>query len=359
MKQDDKLDDKKRGVFEKIPGSGVWWIQYFDSQHRRRREKVGSRSAAVKLVEKRRTQAREGIKLPENLRAKPASFSELAERALAYSKANKRSYSHDEQRMEHLKEEFGNRLAEDITRGDIRLWLESKSEEWTPATRNRHLALMKLMYRLGEEDGLIKLNPTRLVKQSKENGRVRYLSDAEEDRLRTVIVKSFPGRLAEFEIALMTGIRQGEQFTREWNDIDLDAGTIRLPHTKNGESRFAQLNSRALTALKMLYAQSIGSGRVFSNLVPRWFTDAALEAQVQDFKWHDLRHTFASRLVMAGVDIRTVQELMGHKSITMTMRYAHLSPKHRTEALEKLCATATRTATEQSEAKKPVAVSMQ
>ena len=157
----------------------------------------------------------------------------------------------------------------------------------------------------------------------------------------------------------MTGMRQGEQFTREWNDIDLDAGTIRLPQTKNGECRFVQLNSRALAALRMLHEQSIGSGRVFSNLVPRWFTDAVQEAKIEDFKWHDLRHTFASRLVMAGVDIRTVQELMGHKSITMTMRYAHLSPKHRIDALEKLCATATRTATTQPETQKPVAVSVQ
>lgn len=219
--------------------------------------------------------------------------------------------------------------------------------------------MLKLTYRLAEDDGLIKINPTRGVKQSKENGRVRYLSDAEEERLRAVIQKSFPERLAEFEVGLMTGMRQGEQFTREWNDIDLDAGTIRLPQTKNGECRFVQLNSRALASLRMLHAQSIGSGRVFSNLVPRWFTEAVEKARVEDFKWHDLRHTFASRLVMVGVDIRAVQELMGHKSITMTMRYAHLSPKHRTEALEKLCATATKSATEHSEAKQPVAVPVQ
>lgn len=354
-----KQDDKKRGVFEKEPGSGVWWIQYFDSQHRRRREKVGSRSAAIKLVEKRRTQAREGIKMPENLRAKPVTFAEIAQRALAYSKANKRSHSHDEQRMRLLANEFGSRIAEDITRADIRLWLDSKSEEFTPATRNRYLALMKLTYRLAEDDSLIKTNPTRGVKQLKENGRIRYLSDAEEERLRTVIHKSFAERLPEFEVALMTGLRQGEQFTREWNDIDLDAGTVRLPQTKNGQCRFVQLNSRALAALKMLHAKSIGSGRVFSNLVPRWFTEAVEKANVRDFKWHDLRHTFASRLVMAGVDIRTVQELMGHKSITMTMRYAHLSPKHRTEALEKLCVSATTTATEQPNTKNPVAVNVQ
>ena len=348
-----KQDDKKRGVFEKIPGSGVWWIQFFDSQHRRRREKVGSRSAAIKLVEKRRTQAREGIKMPENLRAKPASFAELAERALAYSKANKRSYSHDEQRMEHLKEELGNRLAEDISRGQIQKWLDSKAEDWAIATRNRHLALLKLMYRLAEEDGSIKMNPARLVRQVKEdNSRVRYLSDAESKTLREVIQKSYADHLPEFEIALMTGMRQGEQFTREWNDIDLDAGTIRLSQTKNGKCRFVSLNSRALAVMKMLHKSSIGTGRVFGNLKPRWFADAVKDAKLLDFTWHDLRHTFASRLVMAGVDIRTVQELLGHKSITMTMRYSHLSPEQRMAALEKLCVA---TATEAQEPKEAVA----
>lgn len=114
-----KEETKRRGVFEKVSGSGIWWIQYFDSQHRRRREKVGSRSKAEKLVEKRRTQAREGIKMPESFRAKPVTFAEIAQRALAYSKANKRSHSHDKQRMVLLTDDFGNRIAEDITRADI------------------------------------------------------------------------------------------------------------------------------------------------------------------------------------------------------------------------------------------------
>ena len=96
------------------------------------------------------------------------------------------------------------------------------------------------------------------------------------------------------------------------------------------------MNTRALAVLRMLHQRSIGTGRMYANLKPRWFAQAVREAKVQNLTWHDLRHTFASRLVMAGVDIRTVQELMGHKSITMTMRYAHLSPRHRTEALEKL-----------------------
>ncbi len=90
---------KSRGVFEKVPGSGVWWIQYFDTSGRRRREKVGPKAAAKALVETRRSDARLGIKMPENLRATPVTFAELAERALTYSRANKRSHGHDVQRM--------------------------------------------------------------------------------------------------------------------------------------------------------------------------------------------------------------------------------------------------------------------
>lgn len=248
--------------------------------------------------------------------------------------------------MPALVAQFGNRSAEELTRGDIQKWLDSKSAAWSPATRNRYLALLKLTYRLAEEDGVIKLNPVRLVRQAKEdNSRVRYLSDAEETTLREIIARNYSDHLPEFELALMTGMRQGEQFAATWEDVDLTAGFIRLRQTKNGQGRFVRLNSRALSSLRMLRHQGIGSGRVFFNQKPRWFTDAIRDAGIKDFTWHCLRHTFASRLAMAGVDLRTVQELLGHKSITMTMRYSHLSPEHCTKALEKLCASATTTAT--------------
>src|SRR6476660_2980615 len=91
-------EKKARGVFEKVRGSGVWWIQYFDADGKRRREKIGPRKAAIETVESRRTKTREGVKLPVNLRAKKITFSEIAESALAWSRANKRSFAHDEYR---------------------------------------------------------------------------------------------------------------------------------------------------------------------------------------------------------------------------------------------------------------------
>ena len=150
-------------------------------------------------------------------------------------------------------------------------------------------------------------------------------------------------------------MRMSEQLTLEWSEIDLDAGTIHLEKTKNGSGRFVRLNSRALAVMCMMHEQGLGSGRVFIAKRPDWFRDAVREAGIKNFTWHCLRHTFASRLVMAGVDLRTVQELMGHKSITMTVRYAHLSPEHRVAALEKLCPSATTTATSQESASSAVA----
>jgi site-specific recombinase XerD len=351
---------KTRGVFEKIPGSGVWWIQYFDADGRRRREKIGSKSAAIKTVEQRRTQAREGMKVPVNLRAKKITFGEIAKAALAWSRANKRDFAHDDYRMPLLIEQFGKCQAEDIKPSEITEWLQSRAD-WSRATRNRYTALLKMVYRQAEEAEKIKVNPARLVRQRKyNNDRIRYLSDSEEVRLRTVMEKNYADRIPEFEIALMTGMRMSEQLTLEWDEVDQDAGTIHLAQTKNGTSRFVRLNSRALAIMRTLYAHGIGTGRVFIAKRPDWFRAAVREAGIKDFTWHCLRHTFASRLMMVGVDLKTVQDLMGHKSITMTARYTHLSPEHRVAALEKLCqASATTTATEDKSGSKLVAPMVQ
>ncbi len=353
---------KVRGVFEKVPGSGVWWIQYFDAAGRRRREKVGKKPQAEKLVEKRRVSARAGVKMPENLRARPVTFRELAKDALDWSRAEKKSFYHDELRMKQLIAEFGNRAAEQITPGEIRRWLDSKAAEWSLPTRNRYCALLKMVYRVAEQHERIRANPSRSVKQRKENNaRIRYITDTEEMKLRAVIDND---HLPEFEIGLMTGMRLSEQFGLMWPQVDLDAGVIRLPQTKVGPGRFVRLNDRAKAAMRMLHDFSAGDERVFLlNKKPRWFTKQAVrDAQLEGITWHTLRHTFVSRLVMAGVDLRTVMELAGHKTIQMTMRYAHLAPGHAEEAVQRLCspsatsaASATRTATSPLEAPKSVA----
>jgi integrase len=229
--------------------------------------------------------------------------------------------------------------------GPIKNWLDEHGE-WSLATKNRFIALMKLTYRLAEEAQRIKHNPARLVRQQKENNaRIVGLTDEEETKLRAVIPAE---HLAEFEIAVNNGMRKSEQFGAVWENVDFANGLLKIPKSKHGGVRYVRLNSRVLAILSMLKRES---GRLHDSKSPRgWFEQARKAAQLGGLHWHDLRHTFISRLVMRGVDLRTVQELAGHKTIQMTMRYAHLAPSHVAAAVEKLCEpTATTTATDAHE----------
>lgn len=337
---------KIRGVFEKVTGSGVWWIQYFDAQGRRRREKAGLKSIAGILYRKRKTEALEGKKLPEKLRARLVRFSELAEDALEYCSANNRGWQTDRCRIEYLLREFGNQPAE-IPIDDVRRCFSG--QDWTPATFNRYKSMLSLIYRLGMENKKVASNPAKLLKcQHEDNGRIRFLNQNgaydEEQRLRVAIETKYPSHLPEFEIALNTGMRPSEQYCLTWDRVDLFGRLVTVARGKNGKVRHIPINSEALAAFKVLIRRSpSGLCPVFANLngerlvgYKHWFNQAVERAGLVDFTWYCLRHTFASRLVMAGVDIRTVAELMGHKTIQMTMRYAHLAPEHNLAAVERL-----------------------
>ena len=162
-------------------------------------------------------------------------------------------------------------------------------------------------------------------------------------------------RGAEILVALHSGMSRSEQYvTRDcpdgglkWQHIDFRSGVISLPRSKHGESCHVPMNSALKKTLLELKASS-RSAYVFPvNPPDEWFPAALDNVGIRDFSWHCLRHTFASRLVMAGVDLRTVQELLGHKSIVTTMRYAHLAPGHQAEAVERLISsTSTSTSTD-------------
>jgi site-specific recombinase XerD len=333
-----KTEVKKiRGIFEKVSGSGVWWICYFDAIGKKRREKAGRRSDALDLYRKRKAEALQGKKLPEKLRVKAVSFSALADAVIEYSKAHKVSYKHDEYRIAKLKEEFGNRTAESITPQEFERWI-SDHEKWKPATANRYRALLSLTYRLGIQNGKVSANPARMMRHRRENNaRIRWLTPQEEKSLRTAVEAIGPEHLPELEVAIHTGLRKSEQYRLTWSCVDFERQILTVPQSKNGETRHVPLNSAALAAFLLLRKHSSPEGRVFGAVGPRqWFEPAVGKSGIIEFTWHCLRHTFASRLVMAGVDLRTVQELMGHKTIAMTCRYAHLAPSHMLAAVERL-----------------------
>jgi integrase len=352
-----------RGIFEKVPGSGVWWIRYVDAHGRYRREKAGTWSNADKLVTKRKNDALQGRKLPETLRQRIVPFAEIADDALGYSRKNKRSYRDDESRMKRLKEWFGNREAEALTGPEVekRLSDAAATEKWAASTYNHYRSLLMLVYREARRAGKVLANPARDIRHRKENNnRVRFLSRGENEeyaRLAKVIRETYPEHLAEFIFALNTGLRLGSQYGVNYGMIDWTRNVLDIPRTKNDEPVHIPLNSDVLAAIRSLPSWQERRGPVFRNRRhpakpvlsnDHWFKPALKAAGVSDFKWHDLRHTFASWLVQDGVPLDRVSKLLAHKSLTMTMRYAHLAPNQLHEDVALLTKNSTSVAPEQN-----------
>ena len=337
--------EKYRGVFEHPKGSGIWWIHYYDADGRRHREKIGRRSSAIRAYVERKIEIRGGQFTAPGRKAPRISFEQLGERVLEQKRTHI-SAGHYLVCSYRWKNEFSalKRLpAAAVTPQSIETALRGLYDRGlSGSTCNRYRSFLSSIFSYAVRDGIVPVNPCVRVPKFKESDhRIRFLAEDEEAALRQAMRSRAPAFEAELDLAINTGMRRGEQFSLKWENVDLDRGTLTV-FGKTGR-RFVPVNSAARAALLKLYRASNGSAfvcqRGASDLPAdrsRWFREALATAKIENFRWHDRRHTFASRLVMAGVDIRTVQELLGHKSILMTMRYAHLSPDHKLAAVERI-----------------------
>jgi integrase len=327
-----------------------------DAEGRYRREKAGNWGNADKLLTKRKHEALQGKKLPETLRRRVVPFSELADDALTYSRKHKRSYRDDESRTKRLKEWFGNREAESLAGSEMEKYLSevAAAERWAASTYNHYRSLLMLIYREARRDGKVSANPARDMRHRKENNnRVRFLSrgeDGEHARLVGAIREKYPEHLPEFIFALNTGLRLSSQYGATYEMIDWTQNVLRLPRTKNEESLHVPLNANAAAAIRSLPSWQEHKGPIFRNQRhperpvlsnDHWFKPALNKAGISDFRWHDVRHTFASWLIQDGVPLDRVSKLLGHKSLTMTMRYAHLAPNQLHEDVARLVKNST------------------
>ena len=362
MRASNQAAKKIRGIFEKVPGSDIWYIQYFDANGQRRREKAGTRGMATDLLAKRRTEKLRGQKLPETLRARAVTVADLLALAAAHVRthystqrvaAKKKGGSALDYRHPALAGALGNQPAAAVTPQAVERALSKLAleREWAPASFNRHKAYLSLAYRLGNENGLVAVNPARLVRQRHEdNARIRWLSSDEEIRLRAAVATHYLNELPALDLSLHTGMRRKEQYGLTWDCVDFARRQLTIPRSKHGGIRYIPLDDTARAALRQLHRRGNGVGPVMiaaqgghgyakghAVKQPReWFASACQLAAVANYTWHANRHTFISRLIMAGVPLRTVQELAGHKTITMTCRYAHLAPEHQLDAVRVL-----------------------
>jgi integrase len=310
---------------------------------RRVRETIGtSKKQAENILSKRKTDIIEN-KYFDIRKKHRILFEDFAKEFLElHSKVNKRPRvaRRDFFLMNRLGTHFNGRYLSEITPQSIERYKAERITLVAPATVNRELACLKCMFNKAIEWSKAYDNPVRKVKLFKEkNQRTRYLEQNEipkfiescSDHLKPIVI-----------VAVFTGMRKSEILNLKWEDIDFKRGIIYLLHTKNNEKREVLMNdivSKALSSIERHkdspYVFLSHTGKPYTN-VRKSFETALKKCDIINFRFHDLRHTFASQLVMMGIDIKTVQELMGHKTIEMTLRYSHLSPDHKKKAVDTL-----------------------
>jgi len=352
-------EQQKRGKWAKPPSDRglfkrgkLYYVRFADAAGKVRAESTGSpsRAFALKILEKRRTEVRESRYFPK---VREVSVDEIIkdaiERACQHHELSYPGKKFRPYRYRIVGEWFKGRAAASLTPGEIAAKIAEHTK--TPANFNRYRVALSHAYKLAVEERKLSVNPAASVSMKRENkDYVRYLGQHaplksnlaylkplrdEEARLRAVIRKRFAKREPELTLALNTGLRFEEQYSLRWQDI---SGNQLSVFGKGNRLRHVPLNAAALDALTRLKKLAPKSDLVCPGKKEHreWWDAARREAAIAYLRWHDLRHTFASRLVMNGVDVYRVKQLLGHGSVVTTERYAHLSARHLAAAVEKL-----------------------
>jgi site-specific recombinase XerD len=298
----------------------------------------------------------------------------------AWAKSSQKAYAQNLNRLKTAFKSLLDKPLDKITALDVERWRASQVERGlSNQTINRDISSIKASLNRAVDWGLLPSNPLAKLKKARVDDclKVRYLSDAEEYRLREVIEAREERRRTERDTAnrwrgergyvllpslrdvvftdhvkplillsINTGCRRGELFDVTWENIDLDRRllTVTGATAKSRRTRHIPLNREATSVLLNWRAQcEETTGLVFVNEAGERFDRVNTswrrllkDAHISGFRWHDMRHHFASRLAMGGVDLNTIRELLGHSDYTMTLRYAHLAPEFKLKAVEVL-----------------------
>ncbi len=372
------LDTEVPGLIVRVQPSGI--KSFIVTWRRSRRKTIGR--VGIFTVEQARLKARKMLLEakehgePTAAIAKAIALGEFFEQHYRpYATANAKDAAGN---LKAIKTEFGHlfdrRLSELSPLLLEKYRMAKLKNEVSQSTINRHFDRLRSVLSKAVEWKHLSAHPLRELKNAKTDntGVVRWLDKTEEIELRKALASrderlraerananrwraqrgytlypeipenGFGDHLSPMVLVSMnTGMRRGELRKISWPDIDFARAvlTIRGGYAKSGQTRHLPLNAEALDVLTRWKGQGSGTERVFPVLrVDRAWAAVLARAKISAFRWHDLRHHFASRLVMAGVDLNTVRELLGHADIAMTLRYAHLAAEHKAEAVARLAA---------------------
>jgi len=338
------------GVYRR-PDSPNWWASYVDASGKRVRRSTGTteRKEAEALLAKWRLEAH---KVKQWGEAPDVSFEELMVEYLS-AHDDKRSAVTDRIHAQQLRQSLAGMVMDRLPGTAITTHIRRRKRDGVgPATINRELALLSsaINHWNKEYDAMLP-NPVRGKKQREPEGRIRWITKEEAERLVQAarLAKRAPYLVASIQLALNTGMRREEMLGLEWGRVDLRQNLIYLEadHTKAIRRRTVPLNTTARNAIlaqaRFRATQCPDSRWVFCRkdgtrirTAADGFERACSRAGIEDFRFHDLRHTCAAWLIQAGVPLAEVRDVLGHSTITMTERYAHLAPHNIRNAVSML-----------------------
>lgn len=335
---------KRPGIYRRPDRGNAIYIEYTDRAGQRRKLKTEAQTLAE--AEKLRSAILAREEQAKILGVAPATgdtFATVADRYLEYQRPrlSPKAYERAEGILRlHLCPFFKGKVA-DIRAAQIDRYIAQRSNEASAETVNKEYHILKKLLRLAVKWEIVPINPaTGTTTPKTPEGRVRYLQPQE---LRLLLDNCPPWLQPIVLFAVATGMRRGEILQLRYMDIQKGCAYLPSQITKSKQPRGVPLNELAQMALDevaKVSAEMKGSDVIFAGVtvdkISMAFRRAVQKAKIEDFRFHDLRHTAGSWLAMSGEDIRTIAEILGHSDIRMTCKYAHLSPKHVQDAVGKL-----------------------
>jgi integrase len=273
---------------------------------------------------------------------KNLTLNELWAKYLPWAKEHKKTWISDlVYYQKHLEPRFGGKTLDSITpldiekmKLDLKKGINKRGKPYAPATIKHQLVILRRLYNLARKWGVYAgASPLESVTMPKiDNQITEFLRDEELKRLLDTLEKwPFKESAAFVNFALLTGLRRGEMFKLTWDDVDFERGLIRLRDPKGGKTENLPISNEALEILRTLEVNSAymfpgKDGRQRTNFNGPWQRIRKAAGLPTGFRFHGLRHHFASTLVSNGVDLLVVQKLLTHKDAKTTQRYAHLAP---------------------------------